>query len=265
VTSAPATVAWYVFGAAAAGAALDEAAAGLVDAGVEVEVVVERSLAAIAGLVPLAEFAEEAIAERLNDREWLEARARAHEDVLQAVAAKTAVVPFRFGTVYRGLPEVRGLLAARREELEAALERVRGRVELGVKLWLDRARLEAALGGDDTDAVATTGAAYLQRRSRERKLAEQAAARRAELAALAHERLLAHAVDGVANRPQPRELTGRSEEMLLNAAYLVAAGDRSLHEEVARLAGEHAPLGVVYELTGPWPPHNFVGDGGASS
>ena len=62
----------------------------------------------------------------------------------------------------------------------------------------------------------------------------------------------------VANRPQPRELTGRSEAMLLNGAYLVRAGDDLLRGEVERLATEHSSNGVEYELTGPWPPHNFA-------
>ncbi len=62
------------------------------------------------------------------------------------------------------------------------------------------------------------------------------------------------------NRPQPRELTGRPEAMLLNGAYLVREGDDRLRGEVERLTAEHAGLGVEYELTGPWPPHNFAGE-----
>ena len=48
--------------------------------------------------------------------------------------------------------------------------------------------------------------------------------------------------------------------MLLNGAYLVRDGDDGLRREVERLAAEHAALGLEYELTGPWPPHNFAGE-----
>jgi hypothetical protein len=48
--------------------------------------------------------------------------------------------------------------------------------------------------------------------------------------------------------------------MVLNGAYLVPDGDERLRSEVDRLAADHAELGVEYELTGPWPPHNFAGD-----
>ncbi len=96
--------------------------------------------------------------------------------------------------------------------------------------------------------------------SREQKRSRELAARCAELAEETHARLSALAAAAVANRPQPRELTGRSERMLFNGAYLVRDGDDGLRREVERLAAEHTELGLEYELTGPWPPHNFAGE-----
>jgi hypothetical protein len=242
--------AWYVYGVAEAGAGLERAGT---------ELVVDGRLAALVGEVPLDEFAEEELPQRLNDREWLERTARAHEDALAAAAAVGAVVPLRFGTVYRDRDDVAALLRARRHELESALDRVRGRVELGVKAWLDRGRLVGALGGaTGSDAGDGSGRAYLQRRQDEQRLTATVSACSAELAGEAHERLCATAVDGRANRPQPPELSGRREPMLLNGAYLVEGDGEELRAEVERLASEHAALGVEYELTGPWPPHNFV-------
>jgi hypothetical protein len=46
--------------------------------------------------------------------------------------------------------------------------------------------------------------------------------------------------------------------MVLNAAYLVPAGDEALAGAVAELAARHGARGLVLEVTGPWPPHNFV-------
>jgi hypothetical protein len=47
--------------------------------------------------------------------------------------------------------------------------------------------------------------------------------------------------------------------MLLNGAYLIER-DRTaeLREAVEALHEEWAPLGFTIELTGPWPPYNFV-------
>ena len=72
---------------------------------------------------------------------------------------------------------------------------------------------------------------------------------------LAHTRLSALAEEALANPLQRRELTGRGDDMVLNGVYLVpddAAGDFA--DAVAALAAR----GVSFELTGPWPPYNFV-------
>lgn len=251
---APTGTAWYVYGVAEDDPALERLPG--------IELIRHGTLAAIVREVPLEEYGEAVLPERLNDRDWLERNARAHEDVLQGAAAATAVVPLRFGTIYRSREHVGEMLGERAGEFVETIERVRGHVELGVKAWIDLSALEGALAGGDVPAPGGgVGAAYLQQRAREQEVSRELETRCAELAEEAHRRLSAVAVDGVVNRPQPRELTGRSEAMLLNGAYLVRDGDDRLRGEVDRLAAEHADLGIEYELTGPWPPHNFAGEG----
>jgi hypothetical protein len=252
VIEAPAGTGWYVYGVAE-----DDPALARLDG---VELIRRGTLAAVAREVPLDEYGADVLPERLNDREWLERNARAHEAVLQAAAALTTVVPLRFGTIYHGRGHVEQMLEERSDELRDTLARVRGHVELGVKAWVDLAAVGRTLGGADQPLEGGAGMAYLQQRSREQERSRELTARCIELAEEAHGRLADVAVAAVANRPQPRELTGRSESMVLNGAYLVPDGDERLRSEVDRLAAEHADLGVEYELTGPWPPHNFAGE-----
>ncbi len=254
--AAPAATGWYLYGVVGAA---DErvrrsveqlhgvgGAGGLVLVG-------GGSLAAVAGPVSLHEFGEEALRERLNDRDWLERAALAHEEVLERVAEAAAVVPLRFGSVHLRLDDVEALLDARGPAFAAALARVTGRVELGVKAWLEPRRAGAA--------PASSGRAYLEQLRDARR---RAAAESRELAATlasAHARLLERAEEGVVNPPQPRELTGREDEMVLNAAYLVGARDEALILEVAELDDRHRRDGLRFEVTGPWPPYNFVDQG----
>jgi hypothetical protein len=242
VIASPTGTAWYVYGVVEPGGAVPEG----------VDVVESGGLAALVRPVPLDEFGEDVLPERLNDREWLERSVRAHEDVLVGATRTGSVVPFRFGAIYHDRDDVARLLDERAASLRASLDRVRGRHELGVKVWSahrdDGAKAPGAPGGR----------AYLEQRRDERRRALELSAERQAVVEDAHERLLAHAVDGVVNRPQPRELTGRADEMLLNAAYLVPADDDALLREVERLDAEHAADGYVFEATGPWPPHNFV-------
>jgi hypothetical protein len=229
-------VGWYVFGVVPSDA---ESAPGT-------SLVEQGGLAAVAAEVSLAEFGEDALPERLNDRAWLEEKARVHEAVLESFVGVVPVVPLRFGAIYHDLADVRRMLADRAGHFEVVLERVRGRVELGVKAWFDPARVARP--------AAATGREYLQRRRDELSSARDAAS----LAASAHERLAALAEGAVVNRPQPRELTGRDEQMLLNAAYLVCEDGDDFAREVARLGEETAAAGLSFELTGPWPPYNFA-------
>src|SRR5581483_5044666 len=106
-----------------------------------------------------------------------------------------------------------------------------GHVELGVKVWVDRRVLERTLAAENEPQAGGEGAAYLRRRAREQELARELAERCSRLAEEAHRRLSAVAAGAVANRPQPRELTGRSEDMVLNGAYLVLDGDDRLRAE----------------------------------
>jgi hypothetical protein len=246
VTATAAETAWYVYGVVSA------TAAGTLGA----PVVEDGDLAAVVEAVPLSEFGEDALPERLNDRGWLEQHVQAHQGVLQGVLAAAAVVPFRFGTIYRRQDDVRAMLRERRKELVASLERVAGKVELGVKAWAQPA------GADSAPASHESGQAYLRQQLAARRSTESATASLAGAAAEAHARLLRHAVEGVANRPQPAELTGRRERMVLNGAYLVA-DEAPLRAEVEALAGD-AAAGLTFEVTGPWPPYNFVDHGEAS-
>ena len=260
MTATSTATGWYVYGV------VDPAGRELatplgVGGGTSAQLVEHGSLAAIVSRVALDEFDEAALRERLNDRAWLEANALAHEEVLRAFAEVMAVVPLRFGTVYRELANVGELLDERSDQLHASLARVRGRVELGVKAWVDRERLESAQAGRAATGTSatSTGRSYLEQRLHERDAAADAAELCAGIVHDAHERLLRLAVDGVVNRAQPRELTGRPEQMALNAAYLVAATDQArVAAEVARLDHETRALGITFELTGPWPAHNFV-------
>jgi hypothetical protein len=232
------TTGWYVFGVVESDA-VPPRGTYLVENG---------PLAAVAAEVSLAEFGDDVLPERLNDRAWLEEKVREHENVLQSFVGSSAVVPLRFGAIYRDIQDVHRLLGERRDFFEHAIERLRGHVEVGVKAWHDPTRA--------TRPAAAGGRAYLEQRRRELSASQDAAA----TAAGAHDKLLAIAVAGVANRPQPRELTGREERMLLNAAYLVTVGDERLRETVHELDAAHAAHGITYELTGPWPPYNFVPD-----
>src|SRR5690606_3098547 len=150
--------------------------------------------------------------------------ARAHHEVVAAAAESGPVAPVRLATVYHDDQSVRALLHERAADFRAALDRVRGRVEWGVKAFAaptadDTADAGAAPGSGDGSA--RPGTSYLLRRRAER----DRAGTRLEAATAAAEALHRELTDlAVANRryePQDPRLSGHREPMVLNAAYLV--------------------------------------------
>jgi hypothetical protein len=241
-----AAAALYVYGVVSASTQPDGTGIGARP----VELVAEGDVGALASSVPAGEFGEAALRERLEDRAWLERTAREHEEALERALAATAVIPFRLCTVYESRDGLREFLSAHGPALASLLRRLDGRVELGVKAYFAEAPAATA--------EPQSGREYLLRRQREREAAEEAARFKVECARASHERLAAAAEEARANPPQPPELSGRTDEMLLNGAYLVRRDDRRLTDAVAELESLYGPRGVTYEITGPWPPYNFV-------
>jgi Gas vesicle synthesis protein GvpL/GvpF len=233
--------------------------------GSPVERIEADGLAVLVSRVPLAEFGEDGLRRNLNDLDWLEGVARSHETVLEKALADGTIVPLRICTIFTDEEGATGMLSERRSALDTALEVLDGREEWGVKLTIDRAALEAAVrdrAPDDLDDQLegrSAGGAYMLRRRQERQLREAADRLAGGLAEDVHARLQDWATDAVVNPPQNPELSGHEGDMLLNAAYLVeAAKVERLHELVDELRARHRELGARIELTGPWPPYNFV-------
>jgi hypothetical protein len=208
---------------------------------------------ALVSAVPGDRFSEETLRDRLEDLEQLETLARAHEAVLETAMRAGAVVPFRLCTIYSSPDALEAMLDREALPLTAALDRLDGVQEWGVKAYL---RAATPAGGPDE---AASGTEYLSRK-RERREAAVADRDAVEtVVAEIHARLTERAAAAALSRPQDRRLSGRDTEMALNAAYLVpgdgAEAFRTLVEELGR---RHEPDGVELELTGPWPPYHFM-------
>jgi hypothetical protein len=257
---------WYLYGVVGAREAPDGLASDTaVDPSHRVIVLREGPLAALASNVSVREFSEANLGEALKDPAWLEPRIRAHEQVLEAALAVTSVVPFRFCTVFGSESDLRRFLGERSAQLNEALRHVEGRVEIGVKGFVDRKRLAEGLAARNDAiheqkqrvAAAQGGREYLERRQLEQLVAEERERFKAETAQELHRRLCSVAEEGVLNPLQSPEVSGRADEMFMNAAYLVQRG-HDLESELEEIVSDYSELGVSVEVTGPWPPYNFV-------
>jgi hypothetical protein len=259
----------YIYGVADAPAPRELPAVEAILPGAPIEAHASAGLVAFVSPVGPDTFGADALADA--DEAWLIGRALAHAQVLAALMPRRALVPLRFGTVCRDVEEVGDFLERQRPMLSAALERVRGAAEWGVKLHCDPAALGAAVERElpaareavAARATATPGRGFFLAKRIAPIVAAESAARVAACIDETHRRLVGAAR---ASAPLNTAPTGQAS-IVATSAYLVAhdrLGD--FRERLSGLAADFAASGLRHELTGPWPPYNFVscGDGAAT-
>lgn len=221
--------------------------------GSRVRLVVSGSLAAAVGSVDPARFGEDTLRHSLDDPRWLEQTARAHHDVVDALARRHPILPVRMATIYVDDDGVRRMLAEQGERVTAALERTRARAEWGVKAFaVPTAEPDPAPG---PESATGPGAAYLMRKRATRDRALKAREAVVTLAEQLHSQLAELAVAVRRYPPQDPRLSERNEQMVLNAAYLLdEAGVEALH----RMVDGWRETRLRIELTGPWAPYSFA-------
>lgn len=228
-------------------------------------------LAAVVRPVPLADFSLAVLQERLRSADDLEAMVRSHNQVIEAVHARQAILPAKLGMVYTHARDIVSGLRAACDTLLPQLHRLEGCDEWAVHVYADRAvvreraasRIPALARLRAEGAAARPGRAYfLERQLRD----EVEAATRQALATLAQgafDRLAAIAVEGQVSVVKPAAEAGEVE--ILRAAFLVARDDAARFEAELHAVADAAE-GLRAERTGPWPPYSFaVGDAGATT
>ncbi|WP_223281350.1 GvpL/GvpF family gas vesicle protein [Streptomyces antnestii] len=212
----------------------------------------DPSLVLVVSRVAASDFQEDALKARLEDMEWLEAVARAHHSVIDALSARTDVLPLRLATVYLDNTRAREVLDEQAAVFDEQLTRLAGHVEWGVKIYADPAAPAPAPAGD-----LSPGRAYLRQRRAQQSVrdqvyrAAQQAAERVEAAGRQY------AVGRARHRVQTGDLAATADENVVNDAYLVPADRAEIFRSEAALAAEGLQ-GVRVEITGPWAPYSFA-------
>lgn len=210
--------------------------------------------AVIASTHAESELGEHVWTEQGQDPQWIGPIAAQHHEVLQGLVGQVDVLPLRLPGMYHDETSMCRALEASIGGLQAAFDIIRGHVEWGVQVFS-----RPGEAGPPTTPRPTSGRDYLNLRARSAAQQDESRERRNAVLLGIHEALALAATHATLNPPQDRALTGRSEQMLLNGAYLVArTGQERFFELVSEQAGQHETEGYLLELSGPWPPYNFT-------
>lgn len=213
-------------------------------------------LGAVASAVPLAEFAGPALEANLENIRWLEPRARAHADVIQAAFARQPVLPMRFGTLFSTASRMALDLGGQSGALLDQLEAIRDQEEWTIRFC---ANPEALLEQMAADVMAQSqnpgrGAQYLLQRRFALNGRSDMLNRLTALAVEAHEALARHALRTTRARSEVTGAPGGGRS-LLSVVYTIARADRpTFLGELERVSARLSREGFTVLHSGPWPP-----------
>jgi hypothetical protein len=213
--------------------------------------------------VPLQEFAEDALHERMKDPKWLEEQVWNHARVLEAAMRFGTVIPMKFLTIFRTEERLLETLSALDESLRALSARLQGKEEWGVKSFCDLPIIQDAVEAQDDGvrqlkaqlAGKPPGTAYLLQKHYEELVRRESTLRLAIHLEAISSRLSSVAQETRFNAPAQESST---HPMVLNASLLISkSAFSSLENEINTLRQEYLPRGFAFELVGPFPPYSF--------
>lgn len=222
-------------------------------------------MAGVTGRVELSPLPQGTLIHSAHDGAEIRPKRRnllAHTRVLESAALAGPVLPMRFGMWAADLAEMADLLAGQKAPVTAAFERIRGQVELGVRIDFPReaallATLEAApdLAAERDALIAAARPNHFAQAEFGRKLAERLDARRGAaqkaLIGWLRPQITAH----VLGKPE-------SDVQVLAADVLIPEGEQEVFAaavEALAAASDFAPgAEPQVRIVGPVPPFNFV-------
>jgi hypothetical protein len=181
----------------------------------------------------------------------------AHERVNEAVMRSHTVIPMSFGTVFKTREDIVELLKAAYEAFTDVLQKMRDKLEFGLKVLWDRDQIVREIEKDDEnvrrlkDEISSqSGSTYFARMQYGRMVDTALEASAERYVSAIFEALRPVSTASRANKPI-------GEKMIMNAAFLVTRDQENAFDaRVKEIGARYDTLTLKY--TGPWPPYNFV-------
>jgi hypothetical protein len=231
----------YLYGVSAASASVKSTSS--VDGRTALEYLDENGLIAWFSRVPAQEFGDK-LAANMENLEWLSSAGVRHQRVVSQIAAEVTLLPARFGTVFKSEQSLRQHIRAEKEKLTAALVRIEGAEEWGVKLFLNPSPPASPI-------ETSSGLDYLRAKSmvqvkKRTQLDPDVVEFARELQAIAAD-----------SAPAGKVSSGQNN-LEWQASFLVRKKDRPRWDKALKKYATRWADRREIQCTGPWPPYSFV-------
>ena len=239
----------------------------------DVFTIIHRELEAVVSRICLSKFTSEEIQRKaVEDLNWIKEKAVIHEGVIEEAMRGADgfvnVIPMRFGIIFKDKTGLKETLDRDYAKMRRRLNRIRGKQEWGVKIYLmDSERFELMVKEKNEDirlkekkmASMPEGMAYFMEEELKETICNEV---NKELDAMSDNlfgKLGEEAAESVKTKILDREMTGKTERMVLNAAFLVYTDKvDAFVKTLEDMAEGFKTRGLSLEYSGPWPPFNFT-------
>ena len=226
-----------------------------------------EGIACVVTEVDEEEFGEEAMEKNSNDTSWIQEKAFHHHEALLDLQRRATILPMKFGTIFESKESLQSMIEEKRGFLVETLNKLEGKEEWNVKAYIDPVVFQDRVAETNENIKAkreeisamSKGRQYLEKKKLDKVIEEERFREQERKAQEIHSMLREYSVESEKKKNWKKETTGRSDEMSLNAAYLI---DRTYLDDFLNrfrsiendLEGE----GWLIEATGPWPAYHFA-------
>lgn len=221
---------------------------------------------AIVGNVDLAQYGEEAMAEKGEDVDWLKEKAVMFMNIILKLSALSSIIPMKFLTIFKSEERVKDIISENHEQFTHNFTKINHRGELSVKIYCDEKKYKEKVMEDEIINFETSlvgkpkGAAFFLRKKFDGELDDKIRNRICNLANDFIDSIKSLATDMKSNKILTKEITEIATPMILNCAFLV---DNEMQEQFnakiddLKVKGNYERDGFIIEVSGPWPPFSF--------
>lgn len=227
-----------------------------------------KDIEVVVGEVDPSKFDGEKIKNKLfDDPKWAEKNIHRHHEVINWVFQTSVVIPMKFGTMYKTNTSLLAMLEKYYRKFKNLIRQLTDRKEWGVKAYFDPKKFIESLKKKNKEiqklekrrALVQEGMRWYTERKIDEIIADELEEEvEKELQSLV-EKLEKYAEKVHLNETFSRDIQKPDKEMIMNAACLVKNGAlQDFKDLFQELAQEAMHKRITLELTGPWPPYNFV-------
>lgn len=219
---------------------------------------------AVIGRVPIEEFIGPDAESRMQDLFWLGPRACRHEEIIEEVIRQSPVLPARFGTIFSSQETLDNYLKENYGAITKFLDYVADKEEWGVRGMMDRVKVRenhfALLLTEQERSLSSLppGRRYFQEKRLQSDLEKKLNLWLEEVLKKVRNHLSHLTPDYFERKVLSRTASGLEKDMISNWAFLLPQKTfENFRARIDQINSEYDQEGLVFELSGPWPPYSF--------